>query len=123
MLIEKPCRQILDEPPRRWIYDDYFDLIVWGETADTVVGFQLCYDKQSRERALTWKRDKGCSHMAVHGGESSPFGNCTPILVPDGEFPAEAVTRQFLRRSAGIDSWIRNLVLEKIAEYSDRLAA
>jgi hypothetical protein len=118
MLIEKPCRQILDEPPRRWIYDDYFDLIVWGVSADTLIGFQLCYDKPGRERALTWKRDKGLSHMAVSGGDTSPLGNYTPILVPDGEFPADMVTRQFLWRSAGIDSWIRDLVMEKIGEYS-----
>jgi hypothetical protein len=118
MLREHNCKQVPGEPPRRWISDDYFDLIVWGEPDGNLVGFQLCYDKPYREHALTWKRQGGFSHSGVNAGESGPFSNCTPILVAGGPFLAEKVTRQFLWRSAEIDPQIRDLVLKKIDEYA-----
>jgi hypothetical protein len=117
VLNEQPCRQIPGEPPRRWIYDDYFDLIVWGESGVGPLGFQLCYDKPGREHALTWTAKGGFSHAAIDGGEASPFSNSTPILVADGHFPAETVRRQFLWRSAEMDPQIRDMVLEKIEEF------
>jgi hypothetical protein len=47
--------------------DDYFDLIVWYEPDGGVHGFQLCYDKPGRERALTWTLVDGFRH-----GRSAP---------------------------------------------------
>lgn len=42
MLREKEyVRQIKGEPRRRWFYDDFFDLIVWYGTDDSIIGFQL----------------------------------------------------------------------------------
>jgi hypothetical protein len=118
MLKEQPCKQIPGEPYRRWIADDYFDLIVWGGSGGKPFGFQLCYDKPGREHALTWTAKAGYSHAAIDGGDASPLSNCTPILVADGQFPVETVRRQFLWRSAEIDPLIRELVIEKIEEYS-----
>ena len=118
MLKEQPCKQVPGEPPRRWISDDYFDLIIWCESTGNSPGFQLCYDKPGRERALTWSCDRGFSHAAIDDGESNPNANCTPILVADGDFPAEMVAREFARRSAKIDQQIRGLVLKKIDEYA-----
>jgi hypothetical protein len=118
MLKENPCKQIPGEPPRRWISDDYFDLIVWGESPENPVGFQLCYGKPHAEHAFTWLSDRGFSHTAIDDGESSPFSNCTPILVADGNFPAETIKRKFLWRSADIDPQVRELVLQKIEEYA-----
>jgi hypothetical protein len=118
MLREQPCKQVPGEPQRRWISDDYFDLIVWGESSGSPVGFQLCYDKPGRERALTWLSKGGFSHAAVDGGDSNPNSNCTPILVAGGHFPGETVKRQFLWRSAEIDPAVRDMVLKKIDEYS-----
>ena len=118
MLREQPCRQVPGEPSRRWISDDYFDLIVWGESRDRPIGFQLCYDKPGRERALTWTSKAGFSHATVDGGDSSPNANCTPILVADGCFPDTTVRREFLWRSSGIEPRLRDLVLKKIDEYA-----
>jgi hypothetical protein len=118
MLQEQPCRQVAGEPPRRWIFDDYFDLIVWDGSGGNPMGFQLCYDKPGHECALTWTRDGGFSHAAIDSGESSPNANRTPVLVAGGTFPRGAVLSQFLRRSAEMDPQIRDLVLQKIDEYS-----
>ena len=55
MLAEiRNARQIAGEDFRRWFTDEEFDLIVWYGDDRSLVGFQLCYDKQDRERALTW---------------------------------------------------------------------
>lgn len=102
---------------RTWLSDDYFDLIVWHATDDTVYGFQLCYGKPAWERALTWKSDRGFSHMRVDDGEATASVHQTPILLPDGSFPAQAVAAEFRRRSTELPSDLRHLVLQKIAEY------
>jgi hypothetical protein len=48
----------------------------------------------------------------------APSANCTPVLVADGCFPAEEVKREFLKRSGGMESWLRDWVSEKIAEFA-----
>ena len=53
MLTNQAIRTVADDLDRRWISDDYFDFIVWYETDVQIYGFQLCYDKSGRERALT----------------------------------------------------------------------
>ena len=102
---------------RTWLSDDYFDLIVWHAPDDTIHGFQLCYGKPTWERALTWRSGRGFSHMRVDDGESIAWGNQTPILVPDGSFPAESVVAELRRRGTALPTPIRDLVLQKIAEY------
>jgi hypothetical protein len=99
MLRNKPIRSVQGDSDRRWLSDDYFDLIVWYDSTQQIQGFQLCYDKSGRERALTWKLKHGFSHEAIDGGESKPTANRTPILIADGPFPAEDVTCEFLARS------------------------
>jgi len=118
MLKEQSCRSVSNEPHRRWISDDYFDLIVWIQPDSSFLGFQLCYDKTGKERALTWTPKGGFTHQAVDSGETNPNANLTPILIADGHFPAEIVKREFLSRSAEIDPQIRDLVLAKINEHS-----
>ncbi len=102
---------------RRWFSDDYFDLIVWLRDDSTVSGFQLCYDVQLKERALTWTHDKGFKHEHVDGGEENPAMNRTPILVPDGVFAVQEIIRQFVERSGMIDGTIRNFAVEKLKQY------
>jgi hypothetical protein len=119
MLKEVECRQIPNEPFRRWICDDFFDLIVWfAGHPGGVLGFQLCYGKPYQEQALTWFDGQGFSHAVVDGGDVGPFSNCTPILTTGGVFRADEVRREFLGRSAGLDAELRDLVLGKITEYS-----
>jgi hypothetical protein len=120
MLSEQSTRRVTDDFPRRWLCDDYFDLIVWYETDGGFHGFQLCYDKPGQERSLTWTAKRGFAHTGIDDGEQTPFANCTPILVPDGVFPAGLVREQFLNRSAQIDEAIREFVLAKIREFESR---
>ena len=117
MLDEAPKRPVAGDYDRRWISDDYFDLIVWYTPRDTIHGFQLCYDKPRWERALTWSSDRGFSHMEVDSGEDDPHINRTPVLVPDGSFPAQTVLAEFARRSGALPLDLSKLVTEKISEF------
>ena len=128
VLANTPRTPVAGDRDRRWIADEYFDLIVWYEVDQTIHGFQLCYDKPGRKRALTWTRPGGFRHSgggsprspdvdAIDSGESRPTANRSPILIPDGTFPAPDVRREFLTRSTQLPPEIRELVLARIAEY------
>ena len=117
MLACEKKRLVRGDYKRSWMSDDYFDLIVWYERSNAIHGFQLCYDKRQRERALTWLVARGFSHMKVDSGEESPEWNNSPILVPDGLFPATEVIREFRRRSAELPKSLRNFVLAKLTKF------
>lgn len=82
MLVEiERVRQIPDDGPRRWFVDENMDLIIWYQTdLSTITGFQLCYDKKSVQRCLTWQKGEG--------GRSSS-------LTADGQFSMKRVIRLF----------------------------
>ena len=99
---------------RRWFESDHFDLVVWLEPDERIAGFQLCYDFGRGERALTWREGGGFAHNMVDTGTESPFKNCTPILVADGEVPWSEVTSRFTARSGSLEPALRDFVLTKL---------
>jgi hypothetical protein len=120
MLNNAPKKPVRGDYDRRWLSDDFFDLIIWYRADDTIYGFQLCYDKPYWERALTWMSDRGFSHRQVDSGEHVYPPNQTPILVPDGSFPADMVVREFARRASALPVEVRQLVTDKIGEFVHR---
>ena len=117
MYEHKDVRQIKGEGIRRWFADEDLDLIVWYDYLENIKGFQLCYDKQFSERALTWKRNGNFSHNKIDDGDVA-FGNKrSPILVADGQFDKERIAELFLEKSIGIDQDIADFVYKKISEY------
>jgi hypothetical protein len=52
-------RQVPGEPTRRWFSDENFDLIVCFAPENEVIGFQLCYDKEIEQKALSWLKQDG----------------------------------------------------------------
>jgi len=117
MLVEQQnVRQIEGEGTRRWFFDQDFDLIVWYSD-NKPTGFQLCYDKQSKEHALTWKRDEGFLHSAIDDGESAWSSPRTPVLVPDGHFDVRRVADRFSKVSATIDPEVVHLVQNTLSSY------
>jgi hypothetical protein len=119
MLSEIPnARQVVGEGVRRWFTDEFFDLIVWYGDEQSPIGFQLCYDKQARERALTWTRANGYRHDRVDAGEIPGHAKMTPVIVADGAFNRNAVWRRFKKECVTIDPDISAFVLEKLGSYS-----
>jgi hypothetical protein len=119
MLREFPnVRQIPGESKRRWFSDDYFDLIVWLDEADDIVGFQLCYDIFKGQRALTWHSDTGFSHHRVDDGESRPGKlKAAPVLVSDGRFDYQKIAKKFQKASQNIEERIAIFVYKKLIQY------
>ncbi len=102
---------------RRWFSDAEMELIVWHSPDGVVRGFQLCYDRDGRERAFTWHVDAGMAHTAVDDGEGTPLRNDSPILVPDGAPRTDRVLVQFKERAADLEPELVALVTEKLEEF------
>lgn len=117
MLKEYPASQHEGEPRRRWFADDYFDIIVWLDQNETLLGFQLCYDKKRNEHSLTWTRSGGFQHDLIDDREESPAKKESPILIADGPFPADKVMERFITDSEGIEQEIRSFIIEKLSAF------
>ena len=113
-------REVKDLKPRpgelrrRWFTDEEFDLFVWYEAGGGVCRFELCYGKPSNEHAVAWQEGAGLTHNRVDDGEASPLSNMTPIVVPDGVFPAARVAQRFQSSSQGLEPELACFVLAKI---------
>ena len=80
-------RQISGGRPRRWFQSHDEDLIVWYAENGSIYGFQFCYGRNRKERALTWTAEQGFSHNKIDAGDRDGMRYAgTPILVADGIF-------------------------------------
>jgi hypothetical protein len=119
-LIETPrCRQVPNDPRRRWFASATLDLIVWFSDAGDVLGFQLCYPHGSEQRAFTWSQDEGYRHHRIDDGESrAGQAKATPILVPCGPFDRERVMGLFESQCGHIDPAIAQTVIGRLRACS-----
>lgn len=114
----KNVSQVPDEGPRRWFFDEFFDLIVWYDQAGKKVeGFQLCYDKKGNERALTWRKSGSIDHTKVDVGEDPFRAKMTPILVADGAFETSRIFEKFQAAADLLEENLRDLVADVIKTY------
>ncbi len=108
-------RQVAGERRRRWFSSADMDLTVWFDEGDEIAGFELCYDKGKAEHSLRWKRGSGFRHQRVDDGEGRPDRyKATPVLVPDGAFDRDKITRQFIENSRVIDQRISEFVRRRL---------
>lgn len=118
----KTVRQRPDEGFRRWFLNDYFDLILWYESAQGALnGFQLCYSRHLRERAFTWYRNKRSSHFVSSGADQRGVPSvATAILHGDaGPVPEEVLQR--LRREQGdLEDELLEKVVSAAREFNRR---
>ena len=116
MLKEAVISQIPGERTRRWFTCEEFDLFVFFD-GDSIIEFQLSYDKRQYERILVWSRDSGFNHQAVDDGEHAGKHKSSPIFVPDGLFARDSVANQFIKEADAVDPDIRDFVYQKIKEF------
>ena len=117
MLREIPStRQNTDEPPRRWFTSHEFDLFVWAFSNQRVVKFQLTYDKDRTEKALTWDVEEGFTHDKIHDQKAAQHPS-SPVLITEAKPDISTIKEQFDVASTGIDEEIRQFVLRRIEEY------
>ena len=106
-------------PRRRWFRSSNEDLIVWYADDDSIVGFQLCYDRKQTERALTWRTGAGYAHERVDDGEAVGLAHKrAPILIADGVFDKNTVLEHFLAIADAVPRDIVDFVAAKLKEYS-----
>jgi hypothetical protein len=111
------ARQHPGEPRRRWFTSSSIDLFVWVDAEGRPTGFQLCYDKKSREHALSWAEGSGFSNMAVDGGESRPARpKGSPILVADGVIDAGRILLEFRREARALPPEIVEMVETQLGQ-------
>ncbi len=103
---------------RRWFQSSDLDLIVWCAEDGSISGFQLCYDRRRAERALTWIRGEGYSHLRVDDGESEPLAfKRAPILVADGQPDVAAIRARFAAQAAKLPAEVSELVEERLRAW------
>ena len=112
-------RQISGESTRRWYTSPNIDLFVWVNDQNSLTGFQLCYDKQHREHALTWTEKSGFSHMAVDGGESRPARyKGAPILLANGAIDVRQILEDFRREATSLPLELVQLVEDRVGQLA-----
>ena len=118
----KFIRQYEGEMLRRWFDDDegFFDLIAWVDDDDVVSGFQLAYNVDGEERAITWLGG-AFSHRDVDPGDDSPLSNDSSVLGDTTIYPINEIIRRFEQSSRDIAPDVRTLLIEKLEQYAETL--
>lgn len=100
---------------RRWFESDALELIVWQDSTGRMEGFQICYQFNRRERALTWRPQVGFAHHFIDTGTRTPFGGrMTPILIPDGPVPWTLIEERFAAECSSLEPELRELVASRL---------
>mgnify|MGYP006961791758 CR=1 FL=1 len=110
-------RQVRGDPRRRWFSDEEFDLIVWLDPEDRIIGFQLCYDKPTEQKALTWLKDDGYHHSRIDDGDNPGKMKASPVLEADGRFDREGVGPRFRENRGDVPENIAAFVCDRIRQY------
>lgn len=119
----KTVRQFEGEMLRRWFDDDegFFDLIAWMNVApdqpDSVSGFQLGYNVNGQEQAITWLGGE-FSHRIVDTRDDSPLTNDSSILSDATQDPVGELIERFKASSRNIDPIVRNVVIAQLNEFA-----
>ena len=106
---------------RRWFHDDYFDLYTWENYHGVLLGFQLCYAKDAKQRALRWSENAGYQHEGVDQPEDKPGRAMSAIFTPDGVFDMNNIGAKFKQESDELPPKISTFVIEKILAYEQVL--
>jgi hypothetical protein len=102
---------------RRWFHDEYFDLYTWESFGGDLIGFQLCYAKNGKERALRWSPGSGYRHEGVDAPEDKPGRGMSALFVADGVFDPNGVGARFESASIELPARVKEFVLVKIRAY------
>ena len=117
----KDIRQNEGEPFRRLFADRAASLYVWTEPDGRICMFQLCYDQENHEKALTWRESSGFTHRSVNTGETHPLEyKKSPMLTCAGYFDKERVLSELRHTCSDMDQTIASFVLQTISGYSEQ---
>jgi hypothetical protein len=107
-------KEIPGQGVRRWFSDENLDLFVWYDASQRILGFQLCFDKNTRaERALTFTEAEGycLDHVSA---ESSVCDMASPVLVGAGEVSRRQLLAELGERGASLERSLYEYLWEKL---------
>ncbi len=114
-------KQIPGQGPRRWFNDEQLDLFIWYDASGRILGFQLCFDKNTRvERALTFTEAEGYS-LDLVTSEASVCDLGSAVLVRGGEVSAAELIVQLDERGAALERSLYEYLREKLKECPAQL--
>jgi hypothetical protein len=117
MLSDRPIRFVPGDLPRKWLFDDSIEVVVWFSEADHIFGFQIHYDLQDIPKAFTFTETSGFSHHLIDSGEDIPQANSTPILSKPISVNISEVEQLFRTHSENLPDSIRSFILGRLLEY------
>ncbi len=100
---------------RRWFESSAIELVLWLDDSGISTGFQLIYQLDGRECALTWRRDFGFAHSRVDSGDHL-LGKQTPLLISDGAVPWAQVTDLFAQSAPSLEPELRDFILVRLCD-------
>jgi hypothetical protein len=121
MLSDRPIKFVPGDLPRKWLFDDSIELVVWFSDADHIFGFQIHYDIQDIPKAFTFTEPSGFSHHLIDSGEDIPKANSTPILSEPIPVNISEVEQLFRTHSENLPDSIRSYILGRLLEYTKRV--
>ena len=120
MLSDRPVRIVPGDLPRKWLFDDSIELVVWFSDGDQIFGFQIHYDLRDLPKAFTFTKSAGFSHHLIDSGEDSPETNSTPVLSDSVPVNISEIELLFRTHSENLPDSIRTFVLDHILEFTKR---
>ncbi|MDX6766745.1 MAG: hypothetical protein SFU85_08135 [Candidatus Methylacidiphilales bacterium] len=118
MLRDAPIRPVANDLPRKWLMDDYLELVVWYAPEGNAAGFELIYDRMNRPRSIRWLPGQEARHYAVDGGEDNPGKNRSPMLLADGAPDLPRIREEFSLRSRDLPQYLQEFVSLRLASLS-----
>ncbi|MFP6702251.1 MAG: hypothetical protein VB861_10930, partial [Planctomycetaceae bacterium] len=84
---------------------------------DSVSGFQLGYNVNGQEQAITWLGGE-FSHRIVDTRDDSPLTNDSSVLSDATQDPVGELIERFKASSRNIDPVVRNVVIARLNEFA-----
>lgn len=103
-----------DEPIKRWFASLKMDLFVWINGNEEIVSYHLTYNKPHDEKALTWDKESGFSHLGVDDGARPGKYPCSPLLVADGVFNPSRIISMLSKDKGDVTPWIKDFIVSGI---------
>jgi hypothetical protein len=107
-------KQVDGEPVKRWFTSDNMDLFVWLDDENNILNYQLTYDKERNEKALTWDKTEGFKHLVVENSERSCKYPQSPLLKVGGTLDLQKLLTHFDAYSQTLYSEIKSFIISRI---------
>ena len=107
---------------KRWFSCVNMDLFVWYHDS-APVKFQLSYNKQNDERAISWDFHHGFQHYRIDTGENYPRQyKRSPIMIDiRNRQNLTELARNFLAASENIDIAVADFIYARLMAYPESL--